>query len=127
MAGIPMDRAARFRYNLEFEYAMRDLLSSKHYAGIAGGFSDPDFCKKCMLSAVNRTRKRLSDILTMDERLRETSGTTLDRLERNVNETSEDVNNDGIIIANLVHLIAHLLGYDWLDVKVTLEYYIEQS
>jgi hypothetical protein len=101
-----MERSARFKHNLTFEYAMQDPLGRKHYDGMAGGFRDPDFCKECMLRAIRWIRKRLSDIVTMDERLREVTGIILDRLEKNVKETSHDINNDWIIIANLLDLIA---------------------
>jgi len=113
-----MERSTRFKYNLTFEYAMQDLLGRKRYDGMAGGFRDPDFCKECMLKAIRRIRKRLSEIATMDERLREVTGIILDRLVRNVKETSRDINDDWIIIAHLLDLIAHLLGYDWLDGKI---------
>jgi len=54
----------------------------------------------------------------MDERLIQVSGSILDNLEANAKEVSEEVNNDWQIITNLLHLIVHLLGYDWLDGKI---------
>lgn len=113
-----MDRSARFKYNLSLLLAMQNLYGRKHYDGMAGAFMDPNFCKECMLRAVKRIRNRLDDILTMDERLRQTTGLILDNLKSNVKEMSEDVNNDWNIIANLLDLIAHLLGYDWLDERI---------
>jgi len=97
---------------------MQDLFGRKHYDGMAGAFVDPIFCKECMLRAVKRIKNRLDDILTMDERLRQMTGIILDRLEGNVKEMSEEVNNDWAIITHLLDLIAHLLGYDWLDGRV---------
>lgn len=108
---------SRFKDSMFFEFAMQDLLGPKYY-GSAGGFSDPTFCKECMIRAVKRIRNRLDQILTVDERLRHSTGIILDRLESNVKETSEKVNNDWEIIADLLDLIAHLLGYDWLDGEI---------
>lgn len=113
-----MDRSARFKYNLSLEYVMQDLFGRKHYNGMAGAFRDSKFCKKCMLRAIKRIRSRLDNILTMDERLKQTTGLILNRLETDVKEMSEKVNNDWAIITNLLHLIVHLLGYDWLDGRV---------
>lgn len=113
-----MDRSARFKHNLSLEYVMQDLFGQKHYAGMARAFNEPTFCKECMLRAIKRIRNRLDDILTLDERLRQTSGTILDKLENDVKEMSEKVNNDWVIITSLLHLIVHLLGYDWLDGRI---------
>ena len=112
-----MDRSTRFKYG-SLLFAMQNLFGRKHYEGMAAAFSDPTFCKECMLKAIKRIRNRLDDILTMDERLRQTTGMILDSWESNVKEMSEEVNNDWGIIANLLDLIVHLLGYDWLDGRV---------
>jgi len=112
-----MNRSTRFKYG-SLLFAMQNLFGRKHYEGMAAAFSDSTFCKECMLKAVKRIRNRLDDILTMDERLRETTGLTLDSLERNVKEMSEEVNNDWNIIADLLELLVYLLGYDWLDGQV---------
>ena len=113
-----MDRSARFKHNLIFEYVMQDLFGRKYYEGMAGAFRDPTYCQECMLRAVKRIRKRLDDIVAMDERLRQMTGIILDGIERDAKEMSEEVNNDWYIIAHLLNLIAHLLGYDWLDGRV---------
>lgn len=113
-----MEKSARFKYNLSLEYVMQDFFGPKHYSGMAGAFRDPTFSKKAMLSAVKRIRRRLDNILTVDDRLRQTTGWTLDHLESNIKTMSEEVNNDWNIITNLLHLIVHLLGYDWLDGQV---------
>lgn len=62
-----MDRSARFMHNLTFEYVMQDLFGHKHYEGMAGAFSDPAYCRECMRRVVKRIRKRLDEILAMDE------------------------------------------------------------
>jgi len=105
---------------------MQDLFGRKSYGGIAGAFCDADFCKKCTLRAIKRIRRRLS-LLFMDERLRQTTSIILDRLQKNLKETSEEVNNDWHIIANLLDLISHLLGYDWLDGRIHRHVFFYQN
>jgi len=111
-----MEEKTRFKDSSEFELAMRDLLGKRYY-GSAGGFSDFSFCKRCLLSAIRRIRKRLNEIVTMDERLGHTSSSVLDNLERESMRISTKANNDWAIIANLLHLVSYLLGYDWQDGK----------
>lgn len=112
-----MEKSARFKDNWELEYVMQNFFGRKHYNGIAGGFSDSSFCRKYLLRTVSRIKDRLREI-PMDEQLIQVSGSILDNLEANVKEVSEEVNNDWQIITNLLHLIVHLLGYDWLDGKI---------
>jgi len=121
-----MEESARFKYNLSLEYVVQDLFGRESYGGIAGAFCDVDFCKKCMFRVIKRIRRRLS-ILFMDERLRRITGIILDRLEENLKETSEEVNNDWDIIANLLDLIVHLLGYDWLDGRIHRHVFFYQN
>jgi len=96
---------------------MQDLFGRKHYDGMASVFEDYAFSKECMLRAGKKIRRRLNEI-TMDERLREITNIILNRLERNSKEMSEEINNDWYLIAHLLDLIVHLLGYDWLDGRV---------
>ena len=108
------EEGKRFKYNMDFEHALRNLLGQRHY-GMAGAFRSPKISKKFLLRAIRRIRRRLNEIITTDERLILTTSITLDRLERNVKAMSAKVNNDWVIIANLLNLISLLLGYDWLD------------
>ena len=111
-----MEKRNRFKYNLSLEYAMQDLFGHKHYNGMAGGFKDPSYCRECLLRALKRIRNRLQQI-PMDERLILMTGNILDSLEANIKKISENVNSDWEIITDLLHLVIHLLGYDWLDGK----------
>lgn len=111
-----MQKADRFKYNLELEYAMWDLFGRKHYQGIAGCFTSASFSRKCLLRAVKRIRNRINEI-PMDERLIQNTGTILDRLEAHIKEISENVNTDWSIITDFLHLVIHLIGYDRLDGK----------
>ena len=111
------ERAERFKYNMDLENALRNLLGQRYY-GCAGAFSDVQICKKLLRRAIRRIRRRLNEIITTDERLLLTTSITLDRLERNIKSTSEKTNNDWFIIANFLDLVSSLLGYDWRDGKV---------
>lgn len=111
------EKGERFKYNMDFEDALRNLLGEKYY-GYAGVFRNARVCKKCLRRAIRRIRRRLNEIVTTDERLVLTTSITLGRLESNVKATSEKNNNDWFIIANLLELVSLLLGYDWGDGKV---------
>jgi len=108
------EKSERFKYNMDFEHAMRNLLGQRYY-GSAGAFRSPKISKEFLRRAIRRIRRRLNVIITTDERLILTTSITLDRLERNVKAMSAKVNNDWFIIANLLNLVALLLGYDWID------------
>jgi len=116
----------RFSYNGKLELVMLDFFG-KYYWGMARLFRDPKFCKKCMLRLVKRMRKRLNEILTMDERLRQRTNDILESLENHAKQISIEKNNDWDIIADLLHLIAHLLGYDWQDGKIHRQVFYYQD
>lgn len=108
------EESERFKDNMDFEHALSNLLGKRYY-GCAGAFSSPKISKEFLRRAIRRIRRRLNEIITTDERLILTTSITLDRLERRVKTTSEKVNNDWFIIANLLNLVSLLLGYDWVD------------
>jgi hypothetical protein len=116
----------RFRYNLDMEITMWNLFGRKGNEGIAGCFEDAIFSQKCFLRSVKKIRNRLSEI-PMDERLIQTTGIVLDRLERHAKEISEDANNDWEIITDLLNLLVRLLGYDRSDGKVHREVFFLQK
>ena len=107
----------RFKYNGELEWALCNLMGLK-YINTAGSFSSVKYCKKDFREAIKHIRKRLNEIITADDRLLMTVSIILDRLDKYVKGTSEQVNNDWYIIANLLNLVSRLLGYDWEDGKV---------
>lgn len=111
------EEARRFKYNMDLERALCNLLGRRYY-GSAGAFSDPRVSKKFLLRATRRIRRTLKEIITTDERLLLTTDISLNSLERHIKATSERVNNDWFIIANMLKLISLLLGYDWADGKV---------
>ena len=111
------EQSERFKDNMDLELALRNLMGERCY-GLAGAFSDPLCCKEFLLRAIKQIRKRLKEVITTDERLSSTTHNTLDSLEHYAKSTSEKVNNDWFIIADLLNLISRLLGYDYLDGKV---------
>jgi hypothetical protein len=111
------EKDARFKDSMTLESALMNLLGKKYY-GSAGVFSDPQICKKFLLRAIRRIRKRLNEIVTTDERLLFITNITLDSLEHNVKTTSEKKNDDWFIIADFLYLVSLLLGYDYQDGKV---------
>jgi len=116
----------RFKYNLDLEYVMLDFFGKKYY-GMARLFENPTFCKKCMLRVVKRIRKRLNEILSMDERLRQRTNGILESLEGHSRRISLTENNDWFIIADLLDLVGHLLGYDWQDGKIHRQVFFFQD
>jgi hypothetical protein len=121
-----LEKNNRFKHNLSLEYALCDLLGKTHYSKTAGDFKSQKYCQKYMFNATNKIRERLSDI-PMDERLTMRTGAILDTLERHLNENSDAVNTDWDIITDLLHLLVHLLGYDWQDGRVHRELIYHQS
>jgi hypothetical protein len=119
-------RDDRFKHNLMLEYAMQDLFGIGNYGGMAGGFQDASYCRECLLRATRRIRNRLSEI-PMDERLICAAGNILDSLEANTKRISESVNTDWEIITDLLHLVVHLIGFDWLDGKIHREVFFFQN
>ena len=120
------EKVERFKYNMDFEHAMRNLLGKRYY-GSAGVFADSKICKQFLRRAIKRIKRRLNEIIVSDERLMLTTSITLDRLEGYVRETSEKVNNDWFIISNLLNLVALILGYDWVDGEVHRHVFFHQN
>lgn len=102
----------RFSYSMDFEYGMRHILGY----GAADCASYPNDSKKLMLRALNKIRKRIDEIITMDEKLREMLFSDIEKLEKQVKEI-EKVPNQMDMIGAFFSIIAHLLGYGWLSGK----------
>lgn len=105
----------RYHYSMELEMALLDLFGEKSkWAGLAGGFSNVALVREGLKSAIDRIRNRIEQIVTTDDRLLLTTSSCLDSLEREIKGLKEDSNNELEIIAHMLNLVAHLLGYDWL-------------
>ena len=107
-------RSELFHYSLELEYALADFFGhdSKWY-GTAGAFHNPARVREALLAATSKIRARLEEIITADDRLLLITSVALDAIEREAKQLRADSNNQLEIIAHLLHLVAHLLGYDW--------------
>jgi hypothetical protein len=109
------DRHAElFHDSLELEYALAEFFGheSKWY-GTAGAFGDPASVSEALLAATLKIRARLKEIITTDDRLLLTTTITLDAIEQEAKSLRQDSNNQLELIADLLHLIAVLLGFDW--------------
>lgn len=62
------EESERFKYNMDFEQALRNLLGKRYY-GSAGAFRSSRISKKFLRRAIRRIRRRLNEIITTDERL----------------------------------------------------------
>lgn len=100
--------------NYDFELAVRLILGDKAYH-IADDSLNSSSIKKLLREALDKMRKRVDEIITMDERLREMIFRDLDRLEGDI--TSIDKTSKAFLIANFLSIIGRLLGYDWMDGK----------
>ena len=104
-----------YYYSLTLEHALLELFgfNSKWY-GKAGSFQNSKNVREAILAATLRIRKRVNEIITMDNRLLTTTDVTIDAIERSAKALSNDQNNLLNIVGHLLHFIAYLLGYDWL-------------
>ncbi len=113
------EKQRRFRYSIVFEMAMREILGDKayHSADSAGhAASIKKICKKVL----RKIKERVDNIVTMDERLRAMLFAEISYLEEKISKIDKE-NNDWEIISILFHIIARLLGYDWVSGKVCRE------
>jgi predicted transcriptional regulator len=106
----------RFSYSTDFEIGMRQVLGQRayHAPDIAGM---PASARKLLLEAVKKLSKRVDEIITMDERLRERLLSEFEELRKHVDKIDK-VPNQMPLTGTLFNIISRLLGYDWCDGKV---------
>ena len=109
----------RFKYSMTFELAMREILGDEAYHS-AGSVTNPSSIKKICKKALNKIKQRIDNIATMDERLRAMLFSEIHYLEEEISKIDKE-NNDWEIISILFHIIARLLGYDWISGKICRE------
>ena len=85
--------------------------------GMASAFSHYTYFKKRCLSFTKKIKKRILNIITNDEILRERLLGEIELLEKQIKAISSMNNNDIEIIAYLFKLISYLLGWDFYDGK----------
>ena len=104
----------RYHYSAKLEWALLELLGEKSkWSGMAVTFQDVSKVREALLQATKKIRSHLEQIITADDRLLLTTSITLNSIEEEIRNLTEESNNELEIIADLLHLIAHLLGYDW--------------
>lgn len=86
-------------------------------SGMASAFQNYTYVKKSYRSLIKRIKKRIDEIVTNDEPLKQTLYTDLKFLDDETKKISPKINNDLEIIAHLFRLISHLLGWDYFDGK----------
>jgi len=100
------------------EYSLREFFGyQSKWDGTAGGFGSAKYVREALLAIVKRIRKRLEEVITTDDRLLITTHMTLDALENSAKALQDNQWSLLEIVAHLLHLIAYLLGYDWLEGK----------
>lgn len=110
------EKQRRFKYSKAFEFAMREILGDKAYHS-ADSAGNPASIKKICKKALDKIKERIDNIVTMDERLRAMLFSEISDLEKEISKINKE-NNDWEIISILFHIIARLLGYDWVSGKV---------
>lgn len=111
-----------FTHCVELELALVELLGpNDKWTGLAGAFQNHRRVRSAVLDAVRIIRKRLTSILTADDRLRLTTDVHLDGIERLAKLLRSDGRGILPLLANFIHLTAVLLGYDWLVGRVNRE------
>ena len=110
---MPSDR---FHYCLPMEGVEGEFFGiDKRPAGMASAFADPSYFKKRCKAFLKKLRHRIDEVVTNDETLRLLLNNDIDRLEKEFRHISKKNNNDIDIIAVFFLLVAHLLGWAYLD------------
>src|SRR5258706_4977114 len=100
-----------YHYCLALEHAMHEHFGSKsRWYQSAGSYHEPKYVREALLAATKRVRARLEDIITIDSRLEDAIGSTLDSLEREIHNIGKQ-DNQLDIIARLLMLGSYLLAY----------------
>jgi hypothetical protein len=111
-----------YHYSLSLELALLEFFGyNSKWHGAAGGFENVSYVRKAILSATKKIRNRGTEIVTVDERLLTTINTTLDAIEGSTKVLSNKQDRLLDIVGHLLHLVAYLLGYDWVKGKPNRE------
>jgi len=105
-----------YAYCMSLEEALLNLCGQKsQWYGMAGSFQNPTSVRRSVRAACNQIRRRLREIVTVDDRLALLVQTDLEAIERAVGGLGKKSGAEIHTIAELINLTAHLLGYDWLE------------
>jgi len=98
---------------VEWEFSGHD--SRPH--GMASAFSNPTYFRRRCRAILKKARRRVNDVVTNDENLRLMLMQDIEALDGECGRISRSNQNDMEIIAGLLTLIAHLLGWAHMDGK----------
>lgn len=102
-------------YSLGLEYALLELFGQdSSWAGLAGAFQDPKMVRKAVRAAVRKVRRQFAEVSTADARLQLIVGLKLDTIDRKAKQIGTDRDAFVEIVGELFHLVAYLLGFDWM-------------
>ncbi len=106
----------RFHYSLSMENTNHEFKGIKKCSsGMASAYANLLYVKKAYQTWLKLIYKRIEEVVTTDELLRMTLISDVEALQAEVAEIKRNSDNDLEIIASLFRLIAHLLGWDYLN------------
>lgn len=112
------ENSNQYHYSLALEYALLEFFGhNSKWHGRAGGFQNVKYVREALLATTTKIRKRIEEIITVDDRLLTTTCLTIDAIASEAKALSYERNSLLEIVAHLLHLVAYLLGYDWLKGK----------
>jgi hypothetical protein len=107
-----------YHYSLQLELALAEFFGyESKWNGSAHSFENVRYVRKALLAVVTKIKKRIAEIITVDDRLLTATNVTVDAIEGEAKILSNEQNSLLEIVAFLLHLVAYLLGYDWLRGK----------
>lgn len=106
-----------YPYNLQmeitsWEYNGKDRCSHD----MASAYQNPKYFKDECLKIIGKIKKRIIQVVTNDEILKATILADLDILKSDIKKIVKE-NSEPHVIAELLELIAHLLGWDYFEGK----------
>jgi len=96
--------------------------------GMTSAFSNYKYMKQRLLNATQKIHKRILNVITADEDLKERLCSATDALMQKIKRIHPQNNNDQEIIANLFEIVGLLLGWDWGEVvRIPIYHQIEED
>ena len=106
-----------YPYNLQMEITSWEYNGkNKTSHGMASAYQNPRHFKDECLKIIGKIKKRIIQVVTNDEILKATLLDDLDNLKSDIKKIVKE-NSEPHVIAVLLKLIAHLLGWDYFEGK----------
>ena len=99
------------KYNIELEYALRQVLGKKYY-GCASYIEEPKEFRKAITNWLNKLEKRIYDVTSYDFRLREKLTMTLSNIRKELKDYGKKDNLIDIT-TKIIYLVNYLFGFDY--------------